>query len=826
MPQRIASVAGEIARESDGKFLFETVDPDVENSPITRSTLLASHGLQPIVSMFTPESYYFHLLLQVGEETSVLFPGGDLPDDDLRGEIESALKRAVPGFLQTVGLWHPPVEPISFGGQTVRPLSSWDLVREHLAQTYTVTPVDLTTGRVAGNVGVLVVIAPQGMTDQQRFAIDQFLMRGGAVILASGAYALAPIQFGGSPQVLPVGSGLKEMLSSYGVDVGDALVMDLRNEPFPFQVRREVGGLSVVEIQQTNYPAFVDIRRDSMAPQSPIVGDLPAVTLHWASPLNIDPTLNKGREVVTLLQSSKQSWLRTSADLEPDLEKYPEIGFPIEGEQAPRPLAVSIRGSFDSYFKNRASPFQDGPQFGAEGAAQGSADQETILGTIEVSPETSRLVVIGSSEFVDDVSLSISQSLSPDRYLFNLQLLQNAVDWAVEDEDLLGIPVPRDERPPPQAARRGPAALLGGVELRRRGDGGDSDRRCVAHQKAEGIADAAPRLPARRRGMTRRNAILAGILVVQAVVLAIIFRPTAPPAREAPLFPDLKPNRILSLTISDATGQRAALARGSRGWVLPEADDYPSRRDQVSSLISKLQGLRSDRLVAKTRESHRRLKVAEQGFDRLIEFDLVDGTSRRLYLGTAESFRAAHVRADDDQAVYLALGISTSDAPADISGWVDPVYFSIPENTPISAVTLENKNGIFEFTVAEGGGWTTKGLAADQTVDQNAISSLLGGIASLPMLRPLGNKEAEGYGLQQPSARLAIETGDGDDGSGPLVLRVGAKSEQDGSYVAISSESAYYVKVAESAVRDLVEYALDDFLETPTAPATTTQPVP
>ena len=61
------------------------------------------------------------------------------------------------------------------------------------------------------------------------------------------------------------------------------------------------------------------------------------------------------------------------------------------------------------------------------------------MGTIESSPESTRLVVVGSAEFLDDTVLSISQNLSRDRYLYNLQLVLNAVDWAVEDQDLLTI---------------------------------------------------------------------------------------------------------------------------------------------------------------------------------------------------------------------------------------------------------------------------------------------------------------------------------------------------------------------------------------------------
>jgi ABC-2 type transport system permease protein len=67
------------------------------------------------------------------------------------------------------------------------------------------------------------------------------------------------------------------------------------------------------------------------------------------------------------------------------------------------------------------------------------AEEPDFAGIIERSPESSRLVVVGSAEFLDDVVLEISRSQSQDRYLHNLQFVQNAVDWAVEDEDLLSI---------------------------------------------------------------------------------------------------------------------------------------------------------------------------------------------------------------------------------------------------------------------------------------------------------------------------------------------------------------------------------------------------
>jgi len=451
VPQRLEKVTQEIGEESDGKFTFEMVDPDDPNSSVTRQTLFDSYGLQPFaVSLFSPDSYYLHLLLQIGDEAQMLYPAGDMSEAELRTEIESALKRAAPGFLKTVGLRHPSEEPVPspYGG-TTQPISSWQWVREQLRQNYTVKSVDLSSGRVPGDVDVLVVVAPQGMSDKERFAIDQYLMRGGAVVVAAGNYILSPQQFGGNLLIEAVQDGLKEMLAHYGVEVGEALVMDPRNESFPVPIQRSVAGMNVIEYQQIPYPFFVDVRRDSMATESPIVANLPAVTLQWASPVEVDAEKNLEREVITLLQSTEDSWLRTATDVQPDLRAYPEFGFPVEGEKKVQPLAVSIRGSFESYFKDKPSPFQEEGETeskeGEEPAGSESATptpeatEEPILGTIEVSPESSRLVVIGSAEFVDDAVLEISRSFSQDRYLHNLQLLQNAVDWSVEDEDLLSI---------------------------------------------------------------------------------------------------------------------------------------------------------------------------------------------------------------------------------------------------------------------------------------------------------------------------------------------------------------------------------------------------
>lgn len=427
-PTAIRKVAGEIAASANGKFLFNELDPTATGSPISPQQLFDIFQIQPYaVSLFSPDSYYLHMVLQTGDQAQIVFPSGGFTEADVRIAIESALKRASTGFLKVAGVWSPPETPTpDMFGNMQQPFNTYGAVRQTLAEEYEVREIDLSSGQIPADVDVLVLLAPQNLGDVERFAIDQYLMRGGAVIASAGNYTALVDSFSGGLALAPVSGGLKEMLAHYGVNVADSLVLDPQNEPFPIPITRQVSGFTVQEIQALDYPFFVDVRSDGMSKENPIVAGLSAVTINWASPLFVDEAKNAERTVTTLLSSTDGSWLRTSTDITPNTDLYPRFGFPVEGETGSWPLAVAIQGSFESYFK------------GQDLAATG-LDASLQLNRIDRSSASARLIVVGSSEFLDDLVFNISSGLGGDRYLNSLQFLQNAVDWAVEDLDLLGI---------------------------------------------------------------------------------------------------------------------------------------------------------------------------------------------------------------------------------------------------------------------------------------------------------------------------------------------------------------------------------------------------
>ncbi|RLC89945.1 MAG: ABC transporter permease [Chloroflexi bacterium] len=441
VPDTIAQVANDIAAQSDGKLTYTVVDPTAADSPISPDDLYQNYGVQPYaVSLFSNDTYYLSMVLRVGDDGEVIYPSGDLSESDIRTALEASLKRFSHGFLQVVGLWTPPETPTQdVYGQPQQPLSTWNTVAQTLQQEYEVRPVDLTKGQVPGDVNVLVVVAPQAMTDVERYAIDQYLMRGGAVVVAAGNYALTPDQFGGGLAAREVTDGVRELLSSYGINVERSLVLDPQNEPFPVVVNRQVGNTQVQEIQAIQYPFFVDVQPGGMAKNNPLVSNLSSVTLNWTSPITIDEAQNANRDVTVLLQSSPDSWLVSGSasgvpNIQPDFHTYPDLGFPQEGQPQSYPLAVSVQGVFQSAFKGQPSPLEQ-QQTGDDD----SANPQAVSGTIESSPEAARLVVVGSGEFLDDIVFTLSSRLTGERYLNNLKFLQNAVAWSTEDLDLLDI---------------------------------------------------------------------------------------------------------------------------------------------------------------------------------------------------------------------------------------------------------------------------------------------------------------------------------------------------------------------------------------------------
>lgn len=449
LPPALAKLHGELTalldgdvKRSGGKLKVEFQDPDAGGGKLAQD-LKRRYGFgAQIASLADPRPFWFYMVLTRGDETVQVPLPDTLDESALKRSLDAAIRRLAPGYLKTVALVAPPAYGPSPGMGYTRLTTA-------LSQNARVVPTDLSKGVVPADADLLLVMAPDKLADKARFAIDQFLMRGGSVVLATAPFA---VDVGQSLTAHKVDSGLGAWLKHLGLTIGDSMVLDTRDAALPIPVETELGGMPVREIRMLPYPQFPDLRGASLDPTSPITENLGQVTMNWASPISVDPPKGSVRKVANLLTSSPASWTSTSLDVVPDFRKYPDTGFEVSGPRGPHLLAVALEGSFDSYYAGKPSPLaaagsadssakkkDDAGDTAGSDAKKNEAAAALPAGVIDKSPPSAKLVVIASNAFASDGTIDLASAGLGTLYSKPLDFVQNAVDWSLEDPSLLAL---------------------------------------------------------------------------------------------------------------------------------------------------------------------------------------------------------------------------------------------------------------------------------------------------------------------------------------------------------------------------------------------------
>ncbi len=432
--QAITAVLSEVAAESRGRFRFRFVEPEAGDGAIARQ-IQEDWGFRPMTaSLLDTQSFYFYLTLE--DDRQVIQVPTDFNPDNFRQALDASLKRFATGFTKVVAVVAPQVNPqmAQFGmaGPQFRNLEAI------VSENHTIRMEDIEDGEVTAEADVLVVVAPENLSARAVFAIDQYLMRGGSVVLITSPF-MSQLTGGNLAMVNRV-SGLSDWLSHHGVAIEETLVLDPQNSAFPIPVTREVGGFRFQEVRMVDYPFFVDAREPGLNPEHPVTRGIPQVTLAWGSPIALDADGNAGRDTTVLVSSSAEAWTDDSMDILPRVTDQGVSGWEAPAATAARTLGVVISGQFESFFAGQASPLL--PEPGEEDAHDNSEEEEEKLAigsVIERSPESARLVVYASNDFLSDQILGTISSMTGAQYLGPLELVANTLDWTLEDEGLLGI---------------------------------------------------------------------------------------------------------------------------------------------------------------------------------------------------------------------------------------------------------------------------------------------------------------------------------------------------------------------------------------------------
>ncbi len=428
-----------IVPRSDGKFSLRFIEPESRGGTVAKQ-IADEWGFRPMVTALDQEEKFFFYLTLADSHQVVQLPTIEYEPGNFRTVLDAGLKRFASGFTRTVALSVPEVNKqmarFNIGGPT------FNTLEEAITRDYSIRLEDLTDGSVAPDADILAVVAPHRLDEQSVFAIDQFLMRGGTVIIASSPYTTELTD--GELRLQDWDSGLQVWLAHHGLAIGESLVLDKQSSPFPAPTIRRSGAYEFRDVQMLDYPYFLDLRAGGLTKKHPITGNLPQLTMAWASPITVQR--KDGQQLTTLLSSSPKSWLSTSMDIMPGTghedsidtnpkdQPGPNSRRETSGQAeqySPHKLGVMLQGHFDSWFSDRPHPGNDDRN--RTGASSGTT------GLLQRSPESARIVLYSSNDFMDDQVLNGQVMANGTQYLGPVELLLNTLDWALRDDELLKI---------------------------------------------------------------------------------------------------------------------------------------------------------------------------------------------------------------------------------------------------------------------------------------------------------------------------------------------------------------------------------------------------
>lgn len=424
LPPEVASVGRYVKDKLDDykaygrqKIHFEFVDPSSEEE-LTEEAL--QYGIQPAVAQVVErdkleyKQFYMALvfLYQDRTETIPLIQG----TAGLEYDITTAIRRVSRAELPVIGFLS--------GHGMATPESGMSTWTEPLRRHYQVRTVSVDSfAQVPPDIEALFIVGPTGgFTEWERYAVDQFIMRGGHTAWLMDAIN-ADLQQSQQGMATAMELGMDSWLAHYGIRLRKALLMDRSNRPITMTSQRGIFQMR----EMVPYPFFPVVT--SFNKENPMVKDLRDVTFFYASP--IDTTFAPPDSTEWTVPDTINTWPSSPPDVrvEPilfssEISSLQEDFFFIQANRAmasanfsggPYPLAATITGQLRSAF-----------------ATAPAVPDSIILPSHETGPVENRLVLVGDATFTRDEFMNYLQGA-------NIPFLLNMADWLFQDEALIGI---------------------------------------------------------------------------------------------------------------------------------------------------------------------------------------------------------------------------------------------------------------------------------------------------------------------------------------------------------------------------------------------------
>jgi ABC-type uncharacterized transport system involved in gliding motility auxiliary subunit len=425
--QRVQELLEEYVALSKGMVVLKILDPKPDTD---EEEWAQKYGIKPI-TLPSGNTVYFGAVISMLDQEMLLPYFDQRRENFLEYDISQAIQKVGSTSTSKVGL----LSVLNLqGGRSMipgqPPAQKWVFLNE-LEKSVTVENLALTIEEIPDDINLLIVLHPRSFNPRLRYAVDQYVLRGGRLVVLLDPNARIDMtspanQFGQQPQL---SSDLPELLKQWGVDYDVAKVVGDRLHAT--QVNTGQGVMS--------FPMWMTFRSDSLDQKHPITAQLENLLFVEAGSLK--KAADSKTEFTPLLSLSAKSGLIDTFKLRFAAPDQLSRDMKVDGE-AKAVMAITT-GIFSSAFPN-GQPVKE-----KKNPEASAAGEESEVETPLKHPHLLEAAELNSILLFSDVDF-LSDQFSVQKLNFlgqtiiqprndNLNLMLNAAEHLSGNEALMSI---------------------------------------------------------------------------------------------------------------------------------------------------------------------------------------------------------------------------------------------------------------------------------------------------------------------------------------------------------------------------------------------------
>ncbi|MDP4870815.1 MAG: Gldg family protein [Gammaproteobacteria bacterium] len=449
---RVQELLREIVIASGGNLVLSIVDPE----PFSEEEDLATqYGVQPVPVTQGGQGIYFGLVaveldnekdpaLRVSETMPLIRPD---QEQFLEYEFMQLVTRVANPDLKVVGLLTTLDIDGGFDPMTGQATQQW-MITDYIRQLYDLRRIETDTEIIEEDVDILMIVHPEGLSEQTLYAIDQHVMRGGETFVFLDPTADSMVSRSERGSMIPAGmrSDLPGLLEAWGVDYASDKV--LTDNTLALRVQMGQGSRPVAHI------GMIGANRTALAGDDIITRRLENLNLSSVGALA--PRDGATTRFEPLIQSSSDAMLMNASLLEDVLD--PSVLFDEFVSANERyTIAARVSGVISSAFpegrpvskdaaadaSEEETEADDGNDSDEARIEKASSDSDTMEAHLsQTSGETNILLFADTDVLTDRLWVQVAQFMGqriPQPYANNGDFVINALDNLSGGADLVSI---------------------------------------------------------------------------------------------------------------------------------------------------------------------------------------------------------------------------------------------------------------------------------------------------------------------------------------------------------------------------------------------------